>query len=79
MQNTAKPVTMAYPQNGPCPQPSGVSHPFLASPHMPRTNQDALVHVAVVHSQADTDDATVIDLLVVEGQREGGIAGDARD
>lgn len=34
------------------------------------TNQDALVHVAVVHSQADTDDATVVDLLVVEGQRE---------
>lgn len=42
-------------------------------------HQDALVHVAVVHSQADTDDATVVDLLVVEGQRQGGVAGDARD
>lgn len=42
-------------------------------------NQDALVHVAVVHSQADTDDTAVIDLLVVKGQREGRVAGDAGD
>lgn len=32
------------------------------------THQDALVHVAVVHIQADPDDAAVAHLLVVEWQ-----------
>jgi hypothetical protein len=31
-------------------------------------HQDALVHVAVVHVQADPDDAAIVHLLVVEGQ-----------
>lgn len=51
----------------------------MVSPRVSRANQDALVHVAVVHGQADADDAAVVDLLVVEGQREGGVAGDAGD
>lgn len=41
-------------------------------------HQDALVHVAVVHVQADTDDAAVAHLLVVEGQR-GAVAADPGD
>ncbi len=34
------------------------------------TDQDALVHVAVLHVQADPDDAAVVDLLVVQRQRQ---------
>lgn len=33
-------------------------------------HQDALVHVAVLHVQADPDDATVVHLLVVQWQRQ---------
>lgn len=36
--------------------------------------QDALVHVAVVHVQADANDAAVAHLLVVERQRGAGVA-----
>lgn len=43
-----------------------------------RAHQDALVHVAVVHVQADADDAGVAHLLVVERQR-GAVAADPRD
>lgn len=35
---------------------------------MAATHQDALVHVAVVHVQADPDDAAVAHLLIVQGQ-----------
>lgn len=34
------------------------------------THQDALVHVAVLHVQADPDDAAVVHLLVVQRQRQ---------
>lgn len=34
------------------------------------THQDALVHVAVLHIQADPDDAAVVHLLVVQRQRQ---------
>lgn len=42
------------------------------------THQDALVQVAVVHVQADPDDAGVAHLLVVERQRRA-VAADPRD
>lgn len=41
-------------------------------------HQDALVHVAVLHVQADPDDAAVIHLLVVQRQRQGGVVGHCR-
>lgn len=39
------------------------------------SHQNALVHVSVVHVQTDSDDAAVVHLLVIERQRERGVAG----
>lgn len=53
-------------------QQAGICVYLLSSqvrPHgLQLTHQDALVHVAVVHIQADPDDAAVAHLLVVERQ-----------
>lgn len=46
---------------------------------MSLTHQDALVHVAVVRVEADSDDAAVVHLLVVQRQGERRVVRDARD
>lgn len=43
-----------------------------------QTDQDALVHVAVLHVQADPDDAAVVHLLVVQWQRQRRVVGHGR-
>lgn len=43
------------------------------------SHQDALVHVPVVRVKADSDDAAVVHLLVVQRQGERRVVRDARD
>lgn len=43
------------------------------------SDQDAFVHVAIVRVKADSDDAAVIHLLVVQRQGERRVVRDTRD